>query len=105
MNRTERYVGGSRLPTVVQHDSTTLRRCLAFERAVEGRLVTPGWFVENVLGAGFAQAMSDLVTALVEEAEVVFPAEATALVVEKQALVGALVAQVGLEWCDKFEFH
>ena len=105
MKRPERYVVGSTLPTAVQHETTTLRRCLAFERAVEGRLVTPGWFVENVLGAGFAQAMSDLVTALVEEAEVVFPAEATALVVEKQALVGALVSQVGLEWCDKFEFH
>jgi len=78
---------------------------LVFERAVEGHLLTPEWFVEHAVGGGYAQAITELVRVLVDEAETVYPAEAADLVEQKHALTAALVAQVGLEWCDKFRFH
>jgi hypothetical protein len=101
----ERPIPGAALPHAVHKETVTLRRCLGFERTVEGGTVTSLWFCEHVIGAGYVEAFADLVTALLDEAEGVFPQEVFALTADKRATPAVLIAQIALEWCERFEFQ
>ncbi len=87
-----------------------MQKTLAFELAVEGRVVTPRWYRRQYAARKVCDYLADSVVELVAELEQTFPKEVDALL-SSQALVTADIPfameliRSGLEACEKYDHH
>lgn len=95
----------TQLPRAVVQQLEYLQKGLEFERAVEGIIVSPLWYQEQIAALGLMRFVADTVEGLVSEWEGTFGNQTGALVSEKRYLTATQVVQRGLEACDKFAYH
>lgn len=93
------------LPRAVVGQMEELGRKLDFEREVEGRLVTPLWYRQQLVALAFVRFIEKSCLDLLNELELSVIAEAEALVAEKRSLFAAQLIDRGLEACNKFVYH
>lgn len=93
------------LPRSVTEQLEILRKHLDFERRVEGELITPLWYQQQVVAIGFIRFIERTCNQLVAEFERAIADEAESLVKEKKAVFAAQLIERGLEGCNKFIYH
>lgn len=93
------------VPEVVREELGKLRAAIDFERAAEGRRVTPTWFLAHHLGRSYTTYLVQVLPSLVDEAESTYLEPARALWREAPATIVVLAAQRGLEACNKLQVH
>jgi hypothetical protein len=93
------------LPRSVVEQVEKLASQLAFERAVEGRLVTPLWYRQQTVARAFVRFIEKSCQDLLDELERSIANEAEALVNEKRSVFAAQLIERGLEACNKFAYH
>jgi len=81
-----------------------LLKTIQFEQAVEGQIITPLWYWEEIIGSSLLLSISESIEALIEIFKM-FPTEAASLIEDKQYELAAAAIQRGLEACEKFEYH
>ncbi|MFI7209473.1 hypothetical protein [Micromonospora aurantiaca (nom. illeg.)] len=101
-SRSDRYQAG--LPDCLLDPLEQLANSLRFERAVERRVVTPDWFVEQVVAKAAVDHLAESLDAILRLAgEVVNRAEK--LTGDGHVVLAATVTGRGLELCDKLLSH
>ena len=93
------------LPRPVIEQLEYLRKRLALERFVEGRLISPVWFRQQISALGLARFLSKSVNRLVGALESTYPVQAEILLKEKRTLLAVQLIQTGLEACQKYRGH
>jgi len=93
------------LPRNVIEQMEILRRHLDFERRVEGKLITPLWYRQQVVAIGFIRFIEQTCNELLTEFEKAIADEAESLVKEKKSIFAAQLIERGLEGCNKFAYH
>jgi hypothetical protein len=97
------YAGG--LPRSVVKQIEKLASQLEFERAVEGRLITPLWYRQQTVALAFVHFIEKSCRDLLGELERAIADEAESLVNEKRSVFAAQLIERGLEACNKFAYH
>lgn len=82
-----------------------LQKRLEFEYAVEGKLISPLWYRNQIAALGMGLFIERTVEDLVKECEIVFGSHTERLTSEKRYLNATQFIQRGLEACDKFIHH
>lgn len=95
----------TRLPRHVVERLEMIAESLEFERAVEGRAISPPWYLQQVAAQAYARLISASVSRLTEDMLGSFSNEAESLVREKKYVFAAELIQRGLKACDKLDFH
>lgn len=93
------------LPRNVIEQMEILRGHLDFERRVEGKVITPLWYQQQVVAIGFIRFIDQTCSELLVEFEKAIADEAESLVKEKKAIFAAQLIERGLEGCNKFAYH
>lgn len=93
------------LPRGVIEQMEILRGHLDFERRVEGEVITPLWYQQQVVAIGFIRFIERTCNDLLTEFEKAIADEAESLVKEKKSLFAAQLIERGLEGCNKFAYH
>ncbi len=93
------------LPRPVMKQLEYLRKGLALERNVEGHLISPIWFRQQISALGLSRFLSETVTRLVGTLESTYPVQVEALLTEKRTLLAVQLIQTGLEACQKYGKH
>lgn len=96
---------GAGLPRSVVEQMEVLRIKLEFETEVEGRIVTPLWYRQQLVASSFVRYIESSVQNLVRDLEHVFAAEVESLVKARRYIFAAQLIERGLEACNKFSFH
>lgn len=78
---------------------------LRLEISVEGKIVSEGWYRQQLAGLGYVRFLDGELKVLVEELATNFPKEAEVLIGEKRYLLAAQVVQRGFEACNKLSSH
>jgi hypothetical protein len=97
------YTAG--LPRPVIEQLEYLRKGLALERSVEGRLISPVWFRQQIAALGLTRFLSQSVNRLVVTLESTYPVQVETLLKEKHTLLAVQLIQTGLEACQKYRAH
>lgn len=92
-------------PRLVVERLEELREGIETERALEGRVVSPTWYLQQLAALGFVRLLSEAAEKLVAELERAFAEEAESLVSDGRHLLAAQVIDRGLEACNKYAFH
>jgi hypothetical protein len=98
-------VYGTDLPRLVIEQIEILRGHLDFERRVEGKVITPLWYRQQVVAIGFIRFIEQTCNDLLTEFEKAVADEAESLIKEKKSLFAAQLIERGLEGCNKFAYH
>ena len=93
------------LPRSVIEQIEILRKHLDFERCVEGNLITPLWYRQQVVAIGFIRFIDRTCNELLNEFEKAIADEAETLIKEKKSIFAAQLIERGLEGCNKFAYH
>lgn len=93
------------LPRSVIEQMEVLRKHLDFEHQVEGRLITPLWYQQQVVAIASIRFIERACSELLTEFEKSMAAEAESLVKEKRSIFAAQLIERGLEGCNKFAYH
>jgi hypothetical protein len=93
------------LPRRVLRQLENLRSTLETELKVEGKIITPLWYQEQIVAIAFAHFLSDTITRFVAEMRFFFDQNSQALIAKKQYFFAAQVIARGLEGCAKLQFH
>ena len=93
------------LPRQVIKQLEYLRKGLALERSVEGRLISPVWFRQQIAALGLTRFLSEAVNRLVVTLESTYPVQVQTLLKEKHRLLAVQLIQTGLEACQKYRAH
>ncbi len=72
---------------------------------VEGRLISPVWFRQQISALGLARFLSEAVNRLVGALESTYPVQVELLLKEKRTLLAVQLIQTGLEACQKYRGH
>jgi hypothetical protein len=95
----------TQFPRKVVEQLEYLRTGLEFERAVEGRYISPDWYLEQNVAISFLRFIEDVVSTLITQLEKVTIVEVNKLISEKRPLFAAQLIQRSLEACNKFSHH
>ncbi len=96
---------GEILPRRIVEEMEFVRDRLAFEFRIEGRILTPLWFQEEMAALGYVRFLAETSSAILQEVENTFGHEVQQqLAAENHFLVAELV-QRGLEACQKLANH
>jgi hypothetical protein len=95
----------SELPRSVVEQLEYLRKKLALEQFVEGRLISPVWFRQQIAAVGLARFLSKSVNRLVAILESTYPIQVETLLKEQRMLLAVQLVQTGLEACQKYKAH
>jgi hypothetical protein len=101
----QRSLHSAELPRSVVEQVEKLASQLAFERAVEGQLVTPLWYRQQTVARAFVRFIEKSCRDLLDELERSIANEAEALVNAKRSVFAAQLIERGLEACNKFAYH
>lgn len=93
------------VPTEVREMLSWLAQTLRFERAAEGRAVTPPWFVEYAIAGAFVQFLSGALMPAVRAVNETYVPGAKLLLEQGRAREAATVIQVGLEAVHRVRVH
>jgi hypothetical protein len=103
--RRERSFYRAALPRTVLKQIEDLQRKLMFERSVEGQVITPLWYLQQLTALAFVRMIESVTRELVGELETSFADRSESLVSASRHVLGVGVAQRGLEACNKFHAH
>ncbi len=95
----------TKLPRKVVDQMEFLKNGLEFERAVEGRYISPLWYQQEHVAISMVRFIDGAVATLTPELEKAFAAEVNTLLEDKRHLFAAQLIERGLEACDKFSHH
>lgn len=93
------------LPRSVIEQMEILRKHLDFERCVEGQVITPLWYQQQVAAIAFIRFIERTCNELLAGFEKAIADEAESLVKEKKSIFAAQLIERGLEGCNKFAYH
>jgi hypothetical protein len=93
------------LPRLVIKQLEYLQKGLTLEQNVEGRLVSPVWYRQQISALGLARFLAETVTRLVDTLESTYPVQTDSLLAEKHTLLAVQLIQTGLEACQKYRKH
>jgi hypothetical protein len=94
-----------RCPRPVIERLEFLRSKLNFELKVEGEIITPLWYQEQMVAIEYVRFFSSTCKRIVAEIRSMFEKNAGTLIATKQYFLAAQVVERGLEACSKFLFH
>lgn len=92
-------------PRKVLQQLELAKKHLDFERAVEGKIVTPIWYQLQLLTLSYFRFLESTINSLLTELEEVFLKEADSLIKQKKFIIAIQVIERGFEACNKFEYH
>jgi len=95
----------SPMPRPVVERLEELHSGLTFEKKVEGHVVSPLWYQQQLAALGFARFIETSVSRLVQELEACFSENAQSLESEGYHIFSAQLVQRGLESAHKYLFH
>lgn len=93
------------LPRSVIEQMEFLRKHLDFEYRVEGQLITPLWYQQQIVAVAFIRFIERACNELLSEFEKSMADEAESLVKEKKSIFAAQLIERGLEGSNKFAYH
>jgi len=93
------------LPRLVLKRIEDLRDRLEFERSVEGRIVSPAWYIRECVAESYAEFIRDARQRVMAGIEGRLAAEAETLMEEGFVVPSVQVTVVGLQACNKLEHH
>lgn len=96
---------GRPVPEPTRAALSDLRRRISFEIAVEGKRVTPDWYLAEVVARSYARYLKATLENLLEELEDWYGPEARALLAEGQTDFAVHTIQTGLGLCGLFVHH
>lgn len=96
---------GRPVPNIVREEVLKLRRALDFERAAEGRQVTPTWFLAHHIGRAYTAFLVEVLPTLLDEAESTCLEPVRSIWKEVPPIMVVLNVQRGLEVCHKLQVH
>jgi len=85
----------------VTQEIERIQQALCFEASVIGAPISPVWFQKEILARALVSVIDLNASSLVGEFETVFEAAAETQLLEKRHAAVAMLAQKGLEGCDK----
>lgn len=97
------YMGG--WPTKVVRTLESLRDGLLFEKAVEGKSLTPGWYLQELSASAFVDYLKSSLEPVLAHMEACFGARLEALLGNGQVARSATLIEAGLEACNKCVAH
>jgi hypothetical protein len=92
---------GRALPREATKELERIQNALAFETSVLGKPITPLWFQKEILARAVVSFLDQTTESLVGEFETAFGSQAENQLAQKRHAVVAIIAQKGLEGCDK----
>jgi hypothetical protein len=95
----------SETPHTVVEQLEYLRKRLSLERFVEGHLISPVWFRQQIAASGFARFISQSVNHLVARLESTYLVQIETLLKEQRTLLAVQLIQTGMEACQKYRAH
>jgi len=78
---------------------------LKFERAVEGKLISPKWYLRDLIIMRYLELFQEAVNELISALENFFVLKSESLLSNKSFILAAHHSQRGLEMCKKFSAH
>jgi hypothetical protein len=82
-----------------------VRKGLKFEKNVEGKLISPKWYINQLILVRYAELVKESLEELIVTVEECFVSRADALFSSKQYIMTTNHAQRGLEMCHKMKAH
>jgi hypothetical protein len=93
------------LPRIVVERMEYLREGLEFERAVEGRYISPLWYRQQLLTSSFLEFVEKVTESLTSELERLFGKTLGSLLADGHNILAAPLIERGLEACNKLLYH
>ena len=90
-------------PRPIIQDLEQIQKGLKFEIAVEGQIISPLWYQQQLAVRSLMTFLTKAIERLVDELESSFDKEAELLIKEKRYIIAAELIQRGLEACSKFD--
>ena len=100
----EKSIYNTGFPHQVAEQLEYIRKGLDFERAVEGREISPDWYRIQLAALSFARFLKSNVNSLVKELNTTFVEDTGDLISQKQYVFATQLILRGLEACNKFAF-
>ena len=95
----------ARLPRTVLTDVESLSLSLRAEELVEGKTITPEWYISRLLARSFVEFIESVCLTLVTELEQSFQEKLGTYQRTKRYLFVAQIISSGIESCDKLHAH
>lgn len=92
------------IPRSVLFELENIQERACFEKAVEGEILSPQWFFEQLVGAAFARFVSDTSTKIVDVLDHAFTEKIRLLLKGEKYLIAAQLIARGLEACEKANY-
>ena len=89
------------LPRKATEELERIQKALMFEASALGSSISPPWFQKEILSRAVVSFLDQTTQSLLNEFETMFGAEAETQLSQKRYAVVAIIAQKGLEACDK----
>ncbi|MFA5840257.1 MAG: hypothetical protein WC890_06360 [Candidatus Margulisiibacteriota bacterium] len=80
-----------------------IRKGLKFEKCVEGELISPQWYINQLILVRYAELIKESIDELVASINECFISRANSLLLNKRFILAANHAQRGLELCHKMK--
>lgn len=93
------------MPRAALEQLEHLQKGLELERRVEGRTLSPSWYLTQISALGMARFIDGSVNTLIGGLESNIVREAEALAEEGRHVTASQLIQRGLEACQKYAFH
>jgi hypothetical protein len=95
----------ARLPRAVIAETESISASLRAEELIEGKIVTPEWYVSQLLGRGFIEFIKASCLSFITELEETFEQNVREQQNAGQHLFAAQIISSGIEACDKLHVH
>ncbi len=97
----ERTIYETKMPRAVVEQLESIRKGLIFEKRAEGKIVSPRWYVSQLVALAFLKFLAQKEEKILLELENDFGADVDKLLADKHPLFAAQLIQRGLEACEK----
>lgn len=82
-----------------------IHKKLKFERVVEGKFISPQWYIRQLIIMQYAELFQEAVNELISSLETFFVLKSESLLSKKSFIFAAHHSQRGLEMCNKMRAH
>jgi len=94
-----------RFPPPILSRLEYIQKGLKFEKRVEDRIISPNWYIRQLVVVRYIEIFQEVVKELISSIEDFFVSKSEAFISKKSFVFSALHSQRGLEMCNKIKAH
>lgn len=101
----EKYIYAKRVPFRLLESFEGLKEKLLFEKSVSGKIITPAWYIKEIIAVEYSEILSECIQKLLLKSQEVFLDTSDRYIKDGETLFAACVASRGLEIGNKLNAH